>query len=194
MKLSELIRFLNDSSDCKILYRGRVVEYLNEAGRVDADSSRFFAAGHEHGATHIVHVESYRGDGYESAWGAWIDGCPTIPESELVEAYGPPSTKDGGSFLDMAFAEAREENIPPFTPEWDKAMARVHERAETLMKRCAQDAQDGIGEYPELVEGYESQDNASGGTGVVDVGHYSWMEEADLDEVVIVGKDEEVPS
>jgi len=40
---------------------------------------------------------------------------------------------------------------------------------------------------PELIEGYEMQSNFSG-TGIVNVGHYSWMHEADLDKVVLVRK------
>jgi len=42
-------------------------------------------------------------------------------------------------------------------------------------------------DYPELIEGYEMQDNCSG-TGIVNVGHYSWMNEADLSQVDVSRK------
>jgi hypothetical protein len=43
-------------------------------------------------------------------------------------------------------------------------------------RQAGERADAGDGEYPELVEGYEHQDNASG-TGIVNVGHYAWLRE-----------------
>ena len=37
------------------------------------------------------------------------------------------------------------------------------------------------GEWPDLIEGYEFQSNASG-TGIVDVGHYAWLRELTLED------------
>ncbi len=39
-------------------------------------------------------------------------------------------------------------------------------------------------EGPDIIEGYEHQSNASG-TGIVSMGHYSWMNAADLDLVEV---------
>jgi hypothetical protein len=46
--------------------------------------------------------------------------------------------------------------------------------AERKLRQAVELAEAGDGEYPELVEGYEFQSNATG-TGIVDVGHYAWL-------------------
>lgn len=183
MKLSELVDFLDDPSEFEILYKGSKVKYLNEAGTI-SDSSRFFVAGFEFGAHVLVHVESYRnGEGFESAWSAWIDESETIPESELIEAY----QVDGDTPEDMARKEiaTAEENegrdVPRyFSPEFDAHCERVKARAIEILK--SRDDWD-------LVEGYEYQSNSSG-TGIVSLGHCAWMNEADLDDIEIVRKEE----
>lgn len=183
MKLSDVVEFLDDPSAFDILYKGSKVKYLNEAGSI-SDSSRFFVAGFEFGAHVLVHVESYRGDGFEAAWSTWIDSMPEIPADELVEAYGPQGTPDG-SFIDMAHAEARGDNPPYGTQAWNDAMARIRARAKEMLDACVDAASgpSGNGEYPELIEGYEEKES---GGGVVSVGHYAWMNEADLDDIEIV--------
>lgn len=182
MKLSDVLDLLDDPSAFEFHYKGSKVEFLNEAGSF-SDSSQFFVAGFEFGAHVLVHVESYRGDGFESAWGAWIDESETIPESELIEAY----QVDGDTPEDMARKEiARaEENegrdVPRyFSPEFNAHCQRVNARAVEILKSR---------EDWELVEGYEYQSNFKG-TGIVNVGHYAWMNEADLDEIEIVRKEE----
>ncbi len=183
MKLSELVGFIEKPEDFDILVGGHKVEYLNDACRID-DDSRFFVAGHEFGATHLIHVESHR-EGYEAAWGLWIDESPTIPEDELTEAYGV----DGESFDDLARAELESpKGCGGAGVAWDEYHAKVKARAKELLSLAGDKARDEDGEYPELIEGYENQDNASG-TGIVDVGHYSWMNEADLDDVEIIRRE-----
>lgn len=44
------------------------------------------------------------------------------------------------------------------------------------LRDAADAAHAGLGEYPELVEGYEYQSNCTG-TGIVDVGRYAWLRE-----------------
>ncbi len=186
MKLSDLLAFLESPDGFDILYQGKKVEYLNEAGS-PSDDSKFFVAGHEFGATTLVHVEAYgRGDGFESAYGAWIDSCETIPESELVEAYGPPGSPNG-SFLDMAYAESRENGARYGSPEWDAQIAKDHERAKEMMDAAVAAAIESGDDYPDLIEGYRQQDNASG-TGIVDEGHYASFCEADPDDIELVRK------
>jgi len=186
MKLSDVCDFLESPEDFAIEYKESTLTYLNEAGSI-SDSSRFFLAGHEFGATHLVHVEVYRGEGFEAAWEAWIDASPTIPESELIEAYGTSE----GSFLDQAHEAARGDNILYGSPQWDEAMSRIHDHARLLLSQAEEKARDGHGEYPDLIEGYEQQSNATG-TGIVNVGHYAWMHEAELDEIEIVRKEKPV--
>ena len=180
MKLSELIGFLTEPEKYTITYRGHEVKYLNEACTYD-DDSRFFVAGHEFGATHLIHVESRR-EGFEQAWGLWIDESPTIPEKELIEAYCP--SHDKGSFLDEAIDAYPGRGEGRWT---DEDWAKIRENARKALADADDSARNEDGEYPELVEGYEHQDNASG-TGIVDVGHYAWMNEADLDDVEITLK------
>lgn len=186
MKLADLVGFLENPEEYEITYRGQSVpHYLNDACRIDSDS-KFFVAGHEFGATHLIHVEAYRGKGFEAAWGLWIDESPTIPEEELIEAYGI----EGESFQDLARAEMVKAPNYWEREAWDAWHVAKNERAKAMLDKAAQDASDGLCDYPELIEGYENQDNSSG-TGIVDVGHYAWMHEADLDEVVITRKEKE---
>lgn len=186
MLLSDVCDFIDSPEGFKLLYKEHEVVYLNQAGAI-SDCSRFYVAGHEFGPTHLIHVEAYHGDGYQSAWEEWIDESPTIEEDELVEAYG----LDGESFIDQAHAKARGDNPPYGTPGWDEAMKKIRGHAKLLLKQAGDRAQEGLGEYPDLIEGYEHQSNSSG-TGVVSVGHYAWMNEADLEDVEIVRKEPEV--
>lgn len=187
MILADVMDFLKAPEDFDISHNGRKVEYLNEEG-TPSDNSAFFLAGHEFGASVLVHIRAYRGDGFETAYGAWIDSCPTIPEKELVEAYGP-ADRCGGSFLDVAHAELSEINAPYGSEAWYALVAKIHARAKELLDEAETEARDGGGNYPGLIEGYRMQDNCSG-TGVVSVGDYEWMREADLSEIEIVRKAE----
>lgn len=79
-----MLDFLDSPEDFNILYKGSKVAYLNEAG-TPSDNSVFFIAGHKHGPTDLIHVESYRGDGFETAWEAWIDSCPSTYDDARTE-------------------------------------------------------------------------------------------------------------
>jgi len=177
MKLSDLLlalespekfAWIDTSND-----RENVLEFINEAGSF-SDSSRFFLGGFEFGPDVLVHVEGgYRGDGFEAAYEAWIDSMPTIPDEELVEAYGMPGK---GSFLDEALDAARPTAPNYFGAEnvaWSKA---YHDAARKAFDAAFEAAQD-TGDYPEIIEDYQQNSNG----GVVDVGHYQCFQEADLD-------------
>lgn len=179
MKLSEVLAFLENSDDCTITYEGRKLTYLNEAG-TPSDRSKFFLAGFEHGPSWLIHVESYHGDGFESAWEAWVDSMHTIDKEELIEAYSPGRGK--GSFLDMA-VDAEREDTPDHRVDQaghDEWWDRVRRAANEALEAC---------EEAELVEGYSYQSNATG-TGIVSMGHYAQIHEADLSEIEITVKEE----
>lgn len=182
MKMSDLINFLTNPEDFTLLYKGQKVKFQNEAGRID-ENSRFFAAGFEFGAHVIVCVESYRsGDGFSTAWEAWIDNSPTIPDEELIEAYSPGNGK--GSFLDEAI-EAFRSTLHRWTDEdWKVIRSDARKALDAAVEQAKTS-----GNYPDLVEGYEMQSNCTG-TGIVSLGHYAWMHEAELDELEIVRKEE----
>lgn len=132
-------------------------------------------AGFEFGPSVVVHVHSYR-EGYEQAWGAWLDSMTPIPDEELIEAYA----RDGnsGSFLDDAINAYPGRGEGRWTDaDWAtiKANARVSLNA-------AVDAAEESGDYPEVVEGYEMRDDGQ----IVSLGHYAGMSEADLEDLEIV--------
>lgn len=186
MKLSDLLDFLDDPSAFDVLYKGKRVTYLNEAGAV-SDSSRFFVAGFEFGASVLVHVESYRGDGFESAREAWIDSMPEIDKDEYPEAYSPGGKdRDLGSFDDIALAEMRDTWPSHGSPDWEAYREKYKARAHDLLSAAVDAAQNNEGEYPETVEGYEADSSGR----IKSVGHYAWMNEADLDDIEIVRKAE----
>lgn len=183
MKLSDIVAFIEDPEQFTLYHNGSALAYLHEAG-APSDRSRFYLAGFEFGAEHLVHVESYHGDGLGDAWEAWIDALPTIPEEELIEAYSPG--RGQGSFLDEAIDAYPGRGEGRWT---DEDWAKIRANAKAALDAAAQNAQDGVGDYPELVEGYEMQSNCSG-TGIVNVGHYAWMREAGLDEIEVLPREE----
>jgi hypothetical protein len=176
--LAEVIDFIDDSDSFKLEYDGHEVKFLDLYGLSCGSNGEWFVAGHEFGATILVHADSF-----ESAWEEWIDESPTIEESDLPDAYGIDETPEMASW---------EESHPaPFGAGSDfSAWAELmHAEAMRILQAWDRDARDGTRkDYPELIEGYEYQSNATG-TGIVDVGHYSWMNEADLDLCVITRKE-----
>jgi len=178
MKLSDILDFIDDSDKFIITVEGHEVTFLDEYGLSCGDNAHFFVAGNEFGATTLIHSSHF-----ENAWGAWIDSCPTIEESELPEAYGVPDSPEI-----KAWKESHP-SPPPYSSDgwrpWCDAMRAEEKR---IFKAWSDDMHAGLREYPELSEGYEYQSNASG-TGIVNVGHYSWMREADLDEVKVTRKE-----
>lgn len=113
-----------------------------------------FVFGHEHGPTLVIRSRSWH-----SAWEIAIDEMRPISEEEVPEAYG----FDG-------WDSAGERTETEYSP--DTARARF--------ERWIEDAESGEKDYPELLEGYEYQSNSTG-TGIVNVGHYAWLEEYDHD-------------
>lgn len=176
MKLSDILTFLESPDKCQISYDGNTIspEHLILEGTISDSDTAFFVAGHEFGPSHLITVPAYRGDGFDAAWEAWVDSLNPIPKEELIEAYGPEGTPNG-SFLDEAHAAARGDGPPHYSPDWPAHIAAIHAAARKALEEYAIDGE----RYPDLIEGYEQQSNASG-TGIVSMGHYASMHEADL--------------
>ena len=139
------------------------VKFYDESGLSSSPDS-FFICGFEFGPQYLIHAHSF-----EDAWGAWVDESQTIPEDELIEAYG--ITDD--------YREEFEKTDPcpnHWEPTWDAWHVRFKAACVARLKELGDKATAQQGEYPELVEGYEYQSNSSG-TGIVDMGHYAWMRE-----------------
>jgi len=177
--------FLGDSE--------RPLRFLNDAGSLDS-TSVFFLAGHEFGPTALIHVNAYRrGDGFDSAYEAWIDDMKEIGKSELPEAYSDPRDAEGRTFDDIArdMLYTGGDPYPPSgkTEDIDAWLLRKETLALRLLQECADAARDNVdGQYPEIVEGYR-EDNSGN---VKDVGHYESFCEADLDTISIRAKGKEV--
>jgi hypothetical protein len=171
MNLQDILDFIDDPSKFTLTVNGNEVKFQDEYGLSCGSNGDFFVAGHEFGAEVLIHASSH-----EDAWEAWIDECETIPESELPEAYGVPDSDE--------FKAWREANQKLTTLEWSAAYDAECAR---ILRAWGDAADAGEREYPELIEGYEYQSNASG-TGIVDVGHYAWMNEADLAKVEVSRK------
>jgi hypothetical protein len=174
--MADVLEFIDDPSMFKLAVDGHEVEFLDESGLSCGGNDEFFVCGHEFGATHLIHARSF-----EDAWEAWIDACSTIPASELPAAYGVSNSPE--------IKVWKEANPSPGyrTPEWETWCDALRAKEFRILEAWGQAADDG-GEYPELIEGYEMQSNASG-TGIVNVGHYAWLDAADLSQVDISRKE-----
>jgi hypothetical protein len=173
MNLQDILDFIDDPSKFVLTVNGDEVKFQDEYGLSCGSNGEFFVAGYEWGPSVLIHARSF-----ESAWDAWINECETIPESELPEAYGVDDMPE--------MAAWKEVNPYPrhcgAGPEFQAWVERKNAEAMRILQ-----ARDAAGEYPELIEGYEMQSNCSG-TGIVDVGHYAWMNEADLAKVEVSRK------
>ena len=174
--LADVIEFIDDPSAFQLEHNGHEIAFQDDHGLSCGSNGEFFLAGHEFGATVLIHAR-----GYESAWEAWIDEQETIPESELPEAYGVPDSDEIDAW--------KEANPAPHYggSEWKAWCEAMHAEEVRILRAWGDAAQAEERDYPELIEGYEMQSNCSG-TGIVDVGHYSWMNEADLSEITLVRK------
>lgn len=169
--LQTILGWIEDPSEYEIRVDGHKVEFIDDYGLSCGSNGSFWIAGHEFGPTVLVHADSF-----DSAWGAWIDECPTIPKDELPDAYGVSDSEEMASWQETNPA-------PPWgSPEYSGWIDRKHDAEKAILAAWGESD-----DPPDLIEGYEYQSNASG-TGIVDVGHYSWMREADLSEVVIFPK------
>lgn len=162
MKFSEALDCLENPENYDWTYDGKSVRVIVDSYS-DLTDGNLFVCGFEYGPSYLIAARSY-----EAAWEAWVDEMPTIPEDELIEAYGPEGTPNG-SFLDMAVKAYRPDVAPS---KWDWTVIRAH------AKRMLDEYTIHGERYPELIEGYEQQSNASG-TGIVSMGHYAGMNEAD---------------
>ena len=151
--------------------------FLDDSGLSSRSPDSFFACGYEHGATHLIHARSF-----EAAWEAWVDELPTIPASELIEAYGiVDDYRDEYEKIDPAPAWGPG---GAGSPEWNAWHARFAAACHVELQRRDAAAREGKNDYPELIEGYEMQSNCSG-TGIVDMSYYAWMREVDPSDIVI---------
>lgn len=152
------------------------VTLLDDSG-LSTNPDSFSVAGFEFGPHVLIHAGSY-----ESAWEAWVDDMPTIPESELIEAYG---------IVDDYRDEytAAHGPVPPYYERsaWDAWHDAFHAACNVRLRELGDKANETGGDYPELIEGYEMQSNCSG-TGIVSIGHYAWMNEIDPGEIVVTRK------
>jgi hypothetical protein len=149
------------------------VELLDESG-LSSNPDSFFVAGFEFGPHVLIHARSF-----ESAWEAWVDDMPTIPECELIEAYGIVD--------DYRDEYVAAHPIPSGAGDAFHAWHAFYVACNVRLRELGDKAQAGGNDYPELIEGYEMQSNCSG-TGIVSMGHYAWMNEIDPSEIVIVRK------
>ncbi len=180
MNLQDAIDLFEDSDLFEFRVKTRdddtaTVKFQDESGLRGNDCDRFFVCGFEFGPQRLIHARSY-----EAAWEAWVDESETIPESELVEAYG---------IVDDYRAEF--DALP--SPEGESTAAwceRFYAWCRIKLEELDEAARDGRGEFPELIEGYEYQSNASG-TGIVSMGHYAWMNEIDASDIEVVRKEVE---
>lgn len=175
-RLADAIDLFEDSSQfvftLKREHDSTEVEFQDESGLSGRNNDSFFVAGFN-GWQVLIHARSF-----EAAWEAWVDEMPTIPEDELIEAYG----------IEDDYRETFEASDPcPKYCEreaWDAWYVRFKAACRARLAELEDKARDGAGEYPELIEGYEMQSSASG-TGIVDMGHYASMIEIDPDEITV---------
>lgn len=133
--------------------------------RTESDGGELWLYGEEFGPRMLLQADSF-----ESAWELMLDNSPTIPEEDIPEAYGYYSiSSNGRSYL------CGDEGAPRVFPPFDATHDVIAEFAGTALE-AFQRYVDTLPELPDLVEGYEYQPNASG-TGIVNVGHYAWLQE-----------------
>lgn len=167
--LADVLGFIDDPSEYEITIDGHAVTFIDDYGLSCGSNGEFFVIGHEFGASHLVHAS-----GFDSAWEAWLDEQETIPEDKIAEAYG----------LHDEFREEYQKADP--APAWHDRDAYTAWKARFDAACKAELSREGA-EY-ELIEGYEYQSNFTG-TGIVNVGHYAWGNEADLTKVTIAKRE-----
>lgn len=187
MKLSDLRNFLDEPSKFDVLYKGEALHYLDDAGRFDHESSRFFIAGEGLGPVYLIHVDAgYRGDGFEQAHGAYLEALPDVEVEDQPDAYLVPGATEYQTFDD--FARERLSALKSCPNYWEReaweAWHVEHKAlALTLLREAGDKAQANGNDYPELAEGYYHAD----GGGIKNAGDFSLFE-ADEDEITFVRK------
>jgi len=113
-----------------------------------------YVFGHEYGPTHMICAPNE-----SDAYGIWLDVQPTISHDDLDDAYGFSCRASYNLYCRLRDDENNDVNL---------MLARKLGELEEV----SFDSSD-VESWPNLVEGYDYQPNASG-TGIVDVGHYLW--------------------
>ena len=182
--LQDILDFIESPGDFELIIdedgREHTIDFIDDYGLSCGSNSQFFLAGQEFGATHLIHSSSY-----ESAYEAWVDESLTISEEELTEAYGLPDSPEMEAWKETHPA-------PPYyqQEQWKAWCEALDLEEKRVFKQWGDDAQAGLRDHPDLIEGYEYQSNSSG-TGIVDIGHYFWQREADLSQITIQRKEKE---
>lgn len=146
---------------------------------IDEGCGRLYLAGMEYGAMHLIRATSW-----ESAYEAWVDELPPVPDDEIHEAYGLNSAEEMAAIVAVI-----EDNA---TREQRRTVQAILNSSRYMEWNGPKpESVDDVIEYPLPIEGYQYQSNATG-TGIVNVGHYEWLRPIGTDDVlVIVSTDED---
>jgi hypothetical protein len=163
----------------------------------------YFAYGHEFGTSLVIRCE-----GECSAYGIAIDESPTIEPDEIPEAYGfyfmqakscfAPDNGEPWYVLVESYSDFRGESgmvsesvlkctgnrrcLGEFVLS-ESGIWEFHPKSFPTKAEAIAYAMETIQRHElDLVEGYQHQSNSSG-TGIVNVGHYEWLREADSEEI-----------
>ena len=117
------------------------------------------------GCTHLIKARSFT-----DAWDEWLDNEPTIPERRVFEAYGFPTEELYDRFCDE-LSEVGLESAYAWVESFNANLNDEDSWKKIELNTGRITVPD---DYPKLIEGYELQPNSSG-TGIVDVGHYTYM-------------------
>jgi hypothetical protein len=172
-----------DSVDFFLSDSDRPLTLINEAGSL-SDTSAFFLAGFEFGPSWIIHVDAYRGAGFEPAYEAWVDALPEIDAEDLPEAYTDPRDEENRTFDDIARERMHTAKPCPQYHEreaWESYQAERKALAKRLLEECVEAARANCEDWPEVAEGYREDSNGR----VKDLGHYENFYEADLAEIEV---------
>lgn len=137
-----------------------IVKVIDDCGNEEPyRNNRWCIFGHEFGATHLI-----RARGESSAYEIWIDEQAPIENSEISEAYNAFDKL-------VAWLEERgHENtstLRHFANRWASLFFDIS------VRNSGDD--DTFWDNWPLDEAYQQQSNATG-CGIVNVGHYAWME------------------
>lgn len=180
MNLADARPLVDSFKGVEVLYKGKVMHFINDAGDLSSDS-RFYCAGFEFGPSWVIHVQAYSGDGFEEAYELWVDELPEIDRDDYTEAYAVPGDEDGRSFYELACSQIE---APAVNYPWEEHRAKRLSLARELLDAAVEKAREGDGDYPEIIERY--REDSSGR--VKNLGHYECFFEADDEDISFVAK------
>lgn len=140
---------------------------------VDDGWGQLYLAGMEYGAMHLIRATSW-----ESAYEAWVDELPPVPDDEIHEAYGLNSAEELAAIvavIEDSATDAQRRTVQAILDS-NRYMEWNGNKPESV---------DDVIEYPLPIEGYRYQSNATG-TGIVNVGHYEWLRKVNPDDVIVI--------